>query len=626
MASAEKDNEAEKEENAEVSPDDKENKTDENNKQENVEETGRDDKKEEMINDIIASSSIDIPTDENQMAFTKEKIIQEEQFSLMNMDKYLHQKYSTVAEIIRLILEILVVTILLMGFPVGFTLIMNGWDVMPVMLEVVKAEGEGKVYMFMRVNFLALVCYVIFVCVSSVANNIIYIMVDFLKFINVEPSETVIEGVQIINSTSWCWKQSFIALFVFLAMSYFSPTYKFKESDVTYWYIFITSMLMYSIFMTIILVEKAIMCFFISEIRMKEYRNRIWEINYKTFVFKKLAAISEADPADRKEIADEMQPDIDQGFYLKYNDLKLNSVEAAETVAKSIFGFLEIHELPYEKLKTFFEGNFDEVYLYLSDRQEILELDNPPIIFEDLKTRAEALYYERVNISKTLQSKDNVINKLDIILVFIAGYIGAITVMMILGIDYTELLAAIVPSLMAFSWIFSDSIKDLYNCFVFLLVSHPYDYGDWVVIDGQELYVSSVDLMSSAFVAVNGRLVYIPTTILFDAKIHNIRRSGKQFDEVAILVEKTTPLEKAQSLRDSVGKLLLENSKSFSGEIYIKRIEVIMENVKITFAIQHQSNFQDIKKTQERRDELMNMFEKEMNEQGIKHFNSYIFT
>ncbi|KAH9411498.1 mechanosensitive ion channel [Ordospora pajunii] len=620
MASAENGNGAEKEENAEVG------RNDNGSKQDDDEEASRNEKKEEIINDIIASNSIDIPVDENQMAFAKEKVIQEEQFSWMNMDRYLHQKYSTVSELVRIILEITIVTILLMGFPVGFTLIMNGWDVMPVMLEVVNASGEGNVYMFMRFNFLALVCYVIFVSVSAFANNILYIMADFLKFINVEPSETVIEVVQIINSTSWCWKQSLTALFVFLAMSYFSPTYKFKGSEKTYWYIFITSMLMYSIFITIILVEKAIMCFFISEIRMKEYRNRIWEINYKTFVFKKLAAISEASPGDRKVLIEEMRPDIDHGFYLKYNDLKLNSVEAAEMVAKSIFGFLEIHELRYENLQTFFLENFDEVYLYLSDRPEVLEVDNPPIVFEDLRSRAEALYYERLNISKTLQSKDNVINKLDMILAFIAGYIGTITVMMILGINYTELLAAIVPSLMAFSWIFSDNIKDIYNCFVFLLVSHPYDFGDWVVIDGQDLRVSSVDLMSSTFIAANGRLVYIPTTILFHTKIHNIRRSGKQFDEVTIIVDKATPFEKAQSLRDSVGKLLSENSKSFSGEIYIKKIEVIMENAKITFAIQHQSNFQDVKKTQDKREELITIFESEMKAHGINHFNSYIFT
>lgn len=606
------------------------NKEEEKEEEEKEEEKKKEEKKDDgIIDDIIANNAVDAPPVEPQeeIIFTKAKIFEEEELSFWNIDSYLHSQFCYVPETVRRLIEIVVVVTLFMMFPVILAFLENGKDAIYIPAQVFKNTGQGPTYLFFRINLFISMCYTIYVIVSLFANNILYIIIWTLNLFNYELDEYAIEIIQVINSTSWCWKQSLIALLVFFSASITSQPYEFGKNDGSYRYKVITMILMYSVFISVVFIEKFLMCFMISEIRRKEYRNRIWDINYKTFVFKKLAAISEAAPGERKELAETIQPDFDPGFYLKYNDLKLNSVEGAETVAESIFGFLEIRTIVYEDLEKFFPDNHKEVYAYLAESSETKEKDNPPpITFEDLKTRAIALYKERTDISRTLQSRDIVINKLDIILVAVAMYFGAILVMILLGINYEGLLAAILPSMVTFSWIFSDTIKEIYNCFIFLLVNHPYDCGDRVVIDGEELYVSSVDLLSSTFTGVNGRLVFIPTSTLFRAKIHNIRRSGKQFSEVGILVSKTTSFDAALKLKDRIAKAISESTKSFSGEIYIREFRAEGNNVKISFAIQHQSNFQDIKKKHDRRTEIVNILEREMKAQKIEYLNSYTFS
>ncbi|AFM99140.2 hypothetical protein EHEL_100460 [Encephalitozoon hellem ATCC 50504] len=619
------------EEKKEGSKDGKEEEKKESSQEEKVEgEKKKEEKKDDgVIDDIIANNAVDAPPVEPQeeIMFTKAKVFEEEELSFWNIDSYLHSRFSYIPETARRLIEITIVVILFMMFPIILAFLENGEDAIYLPVQVIQNTGTGPTYLFFRINLFISMCYVIYVAVSLFASNILYIIIWVLNLFNYELDEYAIEIIQVINSTSWCWKQSLIALLVFFSASITSQPYSFGQNDGSYKYKIITMILMYSVFISVVFIEKFFMCFMISEIRRKEYRNRIWDINYKTFVFKKLAAISEASPSERKELAETIQPEFDPGFYLKYNDLKLNSMKGAETVAESIFGFLEVRSIIYQDLEKFFPDNHDEVYAYLAESSETKEKNNPPpITFEDLKAKAVALYKERTDISRTLQSRDIVINKLDIILVAIAMYFGAILVMILLGINYSGILATILPSIVTFSWIFSDTIKEIYNCFIFLLVNHPYDCGDRVVIDGEELYVSSVDLLSSTFTGVNGRQVFIPTSTLFRTKIHNIRRSGKQFSEVGILVSKMTSFDTALKLKDGITKAISESTKSFSGEIYIREFKAEGDNVKIVFAIQHQTNFQDIKKKHDRRVEIVNILEREMKAQKIEYRNSYTFS
>lgn len=43
---------------------------------------------------------------------------------------------------------------------------------------------------------------------------------------------------------------------------------------------------------------------------------------------------------------------------------------------------------------------------------------------------------------------------------------------------------------LAFAFVFGNSIRQLYEAVIFLFVIHPYDVGDWLMIDGNQYQAS----------------------------------------------------------------------------------------------------------------------------------------
>jgi hypothetical protein len=50
---------------------------------------------------------------------------------------------------------------------------------------------------------------------------------------------------------------------------------------------------------------------------------------------------------------------------------------------------------------------------------------------------------------------------------------------------------------LAFAFVFGNSIRQLYEAVIFLFVIHPYDVGDWLMIDGAQYQVSAPELAVS---------------------------------------------------------------------------------------------------------------------------------
>jgi small-conductance mechanosensitive channel len=69
------------------------------------------------------------------------------------------------------------------------------------------------------------------------------------------------------------------------------------------------------------------------------------------------------------------------------------------------------------------------------------------------------------------------------------------------------------------SFAIQDPVKELISNCIFVFAQHPYDVGDWVVLDQEEknqrLIVSSIYLTHTTFIRVdNGKFVHIPHATL----------------------------------------------------------------------------------------------------------------
>ncbi|KAF9764824.1 Mechanosensitive ion channel protein 9 [Nosema granulosis] len=587
------------------------------------------DDKDRLIGDIMANNPIQAPENEEEekREFSKKDVLDEVGFSFLNLNVWLSAQFPTVPDIWKVLFEILFVTSAFLILPMLSLYIEFGRDSRSQLKNIfVHKDAEvGDLIRHVQHYIFITVSYVIYVIISYIADNILYIALSILTFLRIEINELIVELLQVTKATSSYSSMSLICFIIFYAYSNLVKSYEFMSKDRSTEHIILTALLWYGFLMAMTFVEKFVMNFCTSEIRRIEFRNRIWDINYKMFIFKKLVAISTASESERKSIGEAFEADYDPGFFLKHNDLKLNSEENAKNVAESIFAYLEITKITYEDIKMYFPDNYDEVFNYLSSKKFKDDEERPDISYEDFENKAVFLYTERNDMSRTLADRESIFNKLDLILFSLCFYLSLIIFAVLMDIDYKVYLASVGPFVFGVSWVFSDTIKEIYNCFVFLLVSHPYDVGDRVLIDNVEYLVQKTDLLSTTFVDLNGKLAYIPNPSLFNKKIENIRRSSKQSDLLTIKVDASTTFKAALGLRDKIQKKLQSDKDHFTGLIYLLKFEVDGDSVALGYLIQHKENFQKMPERFKRRDKLTALVEEAIKEANIGYKNSFAY-
>jgi small-conductance mechanosensitive channel len=100
---------------------------------------------------------------------------------------------------------------------------------------------------------------------------------------------------------------------------------------------------------------------------------------------------------------------------------------------------------------------------------------------EWLVQRCVTLYRERKNLSQGVSDLNSVVRALDSFLNVATGFIMFFVVLVLFSEgDYAQVTVSLGTTLLAFSFIFSDTAKNVFNSFVFLFIRHPYDVGKCV--------------------------------------------------------------------------------------------------------------------------------------------------
>lgn len=602
-----------------------ENKENENPNDEKKEKVN----KEEIVGDIMANNPLvdpNVQEEEESRTFTKKEVLQDKKFSWLKLNEFLDYKYQYIPEAVRCLIECIIITVLFNIFPIMTLFIKNGKKGFTILKSLFTEKSlEDDTHIFVRSYLFLTAAYIIFCFVTLINNNILYISLHILDFFKIQINEIVTEILQVVHATNYYLSMCVTSFLIVLAYHYTINKYVLFEKKAGAEFVVLTFVLGYGCTMGLFFIEKFFLNFCTAEIRRREYRTRIWDINYKIFVFKKLVAISSAKGHDRKSLGEEMKSEYDPGFYIKQNGLKLDNKKDAIDIADTIFASLGVQTITYENLTIYFPENTSEIYEYLANKK-INDKDlKEPLKYEDISNEAIKLQVEKMDMSRTLVDRESIFSKLDLILSAVVAY-GAVVILLILfNIDYKVYLATIGPAFFTFGWIFSDTIKEIYNCFVFLLVKHPYDIGDRVIIDNKEYTVSRTDVLSSSFIDINGKLCYMPTPVLFNKTIFNIRRSKKQSEILTLSCGSQTKFADAIKFKEDLVAALAEKKHDFTGHVEIYKFEMEAGNVALSILIEHISNFQQESEKIKRRVICLNIVENVLSKSGITYNNSFKF-
>ncbi|KAF9481972.1 hypothetical protein BDN70DRAFT_991464 [Pholiota conissans] len=227
---------------------------------------------------------------------------------------------------------------------------------------------------------------------------------------------------------------------------------------------------------------------------------------------------------------------------------------------------------------------------------KVLDKDaNGDLSRAEIKTALLKIYKERRFLSRSMRDVGEALKMLDrILLVFALGAVFFIS-LSVFGVQVGTSLTSVYTVVIAASFIFKASASSAFDAIMFLFVTHPYDTGDRVLINDQNLVVKKVGLFATVFSRADGTETYYFNSQLFNQFILNMRRSDKTWENLTMQVAWTTPLTKLDALERRLNDWLsTEENRWYEPSTNIMLRDISFQRyLEITIGIGHNGNWQD---------------------------------
>lgn len=135
-------------------------------------------------------------------------------------------------------------------------------------------------------------------------------------------------------------------------------------------------------------------------------------------------------------------------------------------------------------------------------------------------------------------------------------------------------------------------VSNLIESFIFLVYLHPYDVGDRIIIEDDNLIVKNIGFTCTIFEKWNNEYVVIPNRYIKNKVIKNIRRSKSQHWKIEFYISASTPMASIDKIRANLIDFVESDSTFEHLSVNIDEINNC-RFLKIMFIIKHSINHQN---------------------------------
>ncbi|EED18543.1 serine/threonine protein kinase [Talaromyces stipitatus ATCC 10500] len=226
----------------------------------------------------------------------------------------------------------------------------------------------------------------------------------------------------------------------------------------------------------------------------------------------------------------------------------------------------------------------------------ILDRDgNGDVSMEEMILTVAEFGRVRKSIARSMHDVDQAIHVLDSLLLTVALIIMILVFVSFVTTGAATVIAAGATSLLSLSFVFATTAQEVLGSCVFLFVKHPFDVGDRVEINSQELFVEEISLLYTAFRTVaEQRVTQVANNVLNSAWIDNVTRSKAMRERISLFVDFGTTFADIQLLKIEMEKFVRDkdNNRDFQPDIEIEVISVgNMDKLELRIEIRHKSNW-----------------------------------
>ncbi|KAL6208067.1 hypothetical protein ACLB2K_019019 [Fragaria x ananassa] len=242
----------------------------------------------------------------------------------------------------------------------------------------------------------------------------------------------------------------------------------------------------------------------------------------------------------------------------------------------------------------------------------------------DRKTLTEwvlKVYNGRKALAHSLTDTKTAVKQLNKLVTTVLVIITIVVWLLLMEIATTKVLVLLSSQLVVAAFIFGNTCKTIFEAIIFVFVMHPFDVGDRCVVDGVQLMVEEMNILTTVFLKLNQEKVYYPNSVLSTKPISNYYRSSNMGDSVEFSIAFTTPVKKIGELRGKVKEYLEGNLTLWHPNHQIVVLEI--ENVnklKMALFFSHTMNFQEWGEKQRRRSEMVMALKKCLEDLHITYY------
>ncbi|KAJ0981182.1 hypothetical protein J5N97_009437 [Dioscorea zingiberensis] len=237
-----------------------------------------------------------------------------------------------------------------------------------------------------------------------------------------------------------------------------------------------------------------------------------------------------------------------------------------------------------------------------------------------LKNWVVKCYLDRKSLAHSLNDTKTAVKQLDKLAAALVIVIIIIITMLLMGFATTQVLVFLSSQVLVVVFMFGNTCKMAFEAIIFVFVMHPFDVGDRCVVDGVQMIVEEMNILTTVFLRFDNEKIYYPNVVLATKPISNFYRSPDMNDSIEFAVDVSTSIECIGFLKARV-KAYIDNKPNHwnpKHNIVVKDI-VNVNKMNMALYVQHTMNFQNVGEKNNRRSDLVLELKKIFEDLSIRY-------
>ncbi|KAK1388592.1 Mechanosensitive ion channel protein [Heracleum sosnowskyi] len=223
------------------------------------------------------------------------------------------------------------------------------------------------------------------------------------------------------------------------------------------------------------------------------------------------------------------------------------------------------------------------------------ETESKGISRRALKNWVVNAFRERRALALSLNDTKTAVNKLHQMLNIFVGVIILVIWVIILKFATTHFFVLLSSQIVLVVFVFGNTCKTVFEGIIFLFVMHPFDIGDRCEVDGVQLIVEEMNILTTIFLRYDNQKISYPNSVLSTKPISNYYRSPDMGDAIDFCIHVSTPPEKIAMMKEKITSYIERKSDHWCPAplIVLRDIEDL-NRLKLSLWPTHRMNFQDM--------------------------------